>query len=68
MTGGRATFLIWQAVENCAVGVDLGIAHMDSSVGGCGGCPFAGPEAKGNLATADLVEMLDVAGVSHGDS
>ena len=73
MAGGKATFLygtflIWQAVENCAVGVDLGIAHMDSSVGGCGGCPFAGPEAKGNLATADLVELLDGAGVSHGDT
>ena len=46
-------------------GVQLGLVHMDSAVGGCGGCPFA-PGAAGNLATHDLLAMLDDAGVAHG--
>ena len=54
-----------RAVDNCAVGVQLGLVHMDSAVGGCGGCPFA-PGAAGNLATHDLLAMLDDAGVAHG--
>lgn len=53
-----------RAVANCAEGVRLGLAHMDAAVGGCGGCPFA-PGAAGNLATADLLEWLNLAGVSH---
>ena len=38
---------------------------MGSAVGGGGGCPFA-PGAAGNLATHDLLAMLDDAGVAHG--
>ena len=38
---------------------------MDSAVGGCGGCPFA-PGAAGNLATEDLLQVLDARGVEHG--
>jgi hydroxymethylglutaryl-CoA lyase len=38
---------------------------VDSSVAGLGGCPFA-PGAAGNLATEDLVYLLDGLGVRHG--
>ena len=42
-----------------------GIRRFDSSVGGLGGCPFA-PGASGNLATEDLVYMLDQSGFETG--
>ena len=48
----------WQALE-------CGIRRFDSSAGGVGGCPFA-PGAAGNLATEDLVSMLDQAGLETG--
>ena len=41
---------------------------IDSSAGGLGGCPFAGPGAVGNLATEDLVYLLDGLGIEHGVS
>ena len=41
---------------------------VDSSAGGLGGCPFAGPGAVGNLATEDLVYLLDGLGIAHGAS
>jgi len=43
-----------------------GVATIDSSVGGLGGCPFAGPGASGNVATEDVVYMLDGLGVHSG--
>jgi isopropylmalate/homocitrate/citramalate synthase len=46
--------------------LDLGVASFDSSAGGLGGCPFAGPGAAGNVATEDLVYLLDGLGISHG--
>ncbi len=46
------------ALANVLAGLQLGIATFDSSAGGLGGCPFA-PGAAGNLATEDLVYMLD---------
>ena len=45
-----------------------GVAVIDSSAGGLGGCPFAGPGAVGNLATEDLVYLLDGLGIEHGAS
>lgn len=54
-----------RAAESCAVGVEMGMELMDSAVGGCGGCPFA-PGAAGNLATEDLLQVLDARGVGHG--
>ena len=48
-------------LENCEAGLDAGVRILDSSIGGLGGCPFA-PGAKGNIATEDLVFMLDEAG------
>jgi hydroxymethylglutaryl-CoA lyase len=54
-----------QALSNVLVGLDLGIRTLDSAVGGLGGCPYA-PGASGNLATEDLVYMLDRLGVRTG--
>ena len=53
------------ALANTLRALQLGVATADSSVGGLGGCPFA-PGATGNLATEDLVYMLDGMGVSTG--
>jgi len=46
------------ALANVLAGLELGVNTFDSSAGGLGGCPFA-PGASGNLATEDLVYMLD---------
>jgi hydroxymethylglutaryl-CoA lyase len=53
------------ALANCYVAMTLGITTIDSSVGGLGGCPYA-PGAAGNLATDDLVGMLNSMGVETG--
>jgi hydroxymethylglutaryl-CoA lyase len=54
-----------QALANVLAAMQLGVATVDSSVAGLGGCPFA-RGAAGNLATEDLVYMLDGMGVRHG--
>lgn len=54
-----------QALANVLVGLDLGIRTFDSAIAGLGGCPYA-PGASGNLATEDLVYMLDHMGVRTG--
>jgi hydroxymethylglutaryl-CoA lyase len=54
-----------QALANVLVGLDLGIRNFDAAIGGLGGCPYA-PGASGNLATEDLVYMLDHMGVHTG--
>jgi hydroxymethylglutaryl-CoA lyase len=46
------------ALANVLAGLDLGVTTFDSSAGGLGGCPFA-PGAAGNLATEDLLFMLN---------
>lgn len=53
------------ALANVAIGLQLGITTFDASAGGLGGCPFA-PGAAGNLATEDLVYMLDRMGIHTG--
>lgn len=53
------------ALANALVGLELGVRDFDASVGGVGGCPYA-PGAAGNLATEDLVYMLEGMGVSTG--
>ncbi|MGB3411143.1 MAG: hydroxymethylglutaryl-CoA lyase [Microthrixaceae bacterium] len=45
-------------LANSLAAISEGIRTVDTSVGGLGGCPFAGPGAKGNLATEDLVYAL----------
>ncbi|WGM46384.1 Hydroxymethylglutaryl-CoA lyase YngG [Brevundimonas sp. NIBR10] len=52
-------------LANAYAGVEAGIDVLDASVGGIGGCPFA-PGATGNVATEDLVYMLERAGYSTG--
>ena len=53
------------ALANVTAALDLGIRTFDASTGGTGGCPYA-PGAAGNLATEDLVYLLDREGLSHG--
>jgi len=53
------------ALANVQAGLDAGIRCFDSSAGGTGGCPYA-PGAAGNLATEDLVYLLDASGFEHG--
>jgi hydroxymethylglutaryl-CoA lyase len=50
---------------NVVAALDAGVAALDASVGGIGGCPFA-PAATGNIATEDLIYLLDRMGVTHG--
>jgi hydroxymethylglutaryl-CoA lyase len=52
---------------NVVAALDAGVAALDASVGGIGGCPFA-PDATGNIATEDLIYLLDRMGVEHGVS
>ena len=53
------------ALVNVLAGLQLGVTTFDSSAGGLGGCPYA-PGAAGNLATEDLLYMLDGLGVGTG--
>jgi hydroxymethylglutaryl-CoA lyase len=53
------------ALANVLVAVGMGVATVDSAVGGLGGCPYA-PGASGNLATEDLVYMLHGMGIATG--
>lgn len=50
---------------NAIAAVAAGVQALDSSTGGIGGCPFA-PAATGNIATEDLVYLLDRSGISTG--
>ena len=52
-------------LANAAAGVDAGVDVIDASCGGIGGCPFA-PKATGNVATEDLVYMLERGGFQTG--
>ena len=53
------------ALANVLTALHLGITTFDASAGGLGGCPYA-PGATGNLATEDLVYMLNGLGVTTG--
>lgn len=53
------------ALANVLKALDCGVREFDSSIGGLGGCPFS-PGATGNLATEDLVLMLDSMGWRTG--
>ena len=52
------------ALANVTAALELGVRCFDASTGGTGGCPYA-PGAAGNLATEDLVYLLDREGMSH---
>lgn len=52
-------------IANAFAALQAGVETLDASLGGIGGCPFA-PQAAGNIASEDLVYMLDRMAVSHG--
>lgn len=54
------------ALANILTALELGITEYDASVGGLGGCPYAGPGATGNVATEEVVHMLHDLGVDTG--
>lgn len=55
-----------QALASLLVALQFGVSKIDSSIGGLGGCPYAGSDAKGNVATEDVVYMLHSLGVHTG--
>lgn len=54
-------------LANTYAAIEAQVTRIDASVGGIGGCPFA-PAATGNIATDDLVYMLNRGGFAHGVS
>jgi hydroxymethylglutaryl-CoA lyase len=52
-------------LANVLAGLDEGVCTFDASIGGLGGCPVV-PGATGNIATEDLVHMLDLMGIDTG--
>lgn len=54
-----------QALANILIALQMGISVVDSAVAGLGGCPYA-KGASGNVATEDVVYMLDGMGISTG--
>ncbi|MEH7112478.1 hydroxymethylglutaryl-CoA lyase [Neobacillus niacini] len=53
------------ALANINAALQAGVSRFDTSIGGLGGCPFA-PGAAGNVATEDVVFMLDEMGIGTG--
>lgn len=53
------------ALVNVLAGLESGVTIFDASIGGMGGCPYA-PGAAGNLATEDLIYLLDSLGIKTG--
>jgi hydroxymethylglutaryl-CoA lyase len=55
------------AIANAVAGIELGVTEFDASIGGLGGCPFAGHKgAAGNLCTEDLVFACEEMGIDTG--
>jgi hydroxymethylglutaryl-CoA lyase len=55
------------AVANAHAGLKMGVTRFDSTVGGLGGCPFAGqPKAAGNICTEELVLLCEEMGIDTG--
>jgi hydroxymethylglutaryl-CoA lyase len=52
-------------LANVLAALELGVDDFDASVGGLGGCPYA-PGATGNIATEELVHMVEDMGVATG--
>lgn len=53
------------AIPNILAAMDAGVTHVDASIGGLGGCPFA-PGASGNVCTEDLVHCLHAMEIETG--
>ena len=54
-----------RAIENIQIALSYGISSIDASVAGLGGCPYA-PGSSGNVATEDVVNLLNDLGIEHG--
>jgi hydroxymethylglutaryl-CoA lyase len=54
-------------IANAQAAIDAGITILDASIGGLGGCPFA-PGATGNIATEDLLYLMERSGIRTGIS
>ncbi|MGH0036486.1 MAG: hydroxymethylglutaryl-CoA lyase [Myxococcota bacterium] len=54
-----------RALANVQAGYEAGLRTFDSSLGGLGGCPYA-PGASGNVATEDVVDLFESAGIATG--
>ena len=55
------------AVANAHAALKMGVSQFDSTVGGLGGCPFAGqPKAAGNICTEELVLLCEEMGIDTG--
>ena len=63
--GGHFHDTFGQALGNILASMDLGVATFDCSVAGLGGCPYS-PGATGNVATEDVLYLLDGLGVKTG--
>jgi hydroxymethylglutaryl-CoA lyase len=50
---------------NLMAALEMGVTHFDSAFGGMGGCPFV-PGASGNIATEDVIYLLDSLGIATG--
>ena len=64
-TGGHFHNTRSTGYANALASLEAGATVLDASVGGLGGCPFA-PKATGNVATEDLVYLLDGEGIETG--
>ncbi len=63
--GGHFHDTYGQAIANILASMEMGMATFDSSVAGLGGCPYS-PGATGNVATEDVLYMLDGMGIKTG--
>ena len=54
-----------RAIPNLIIALSEGISVADSSVAGIGGCPYA-KGASGNVATEDVLYLLELLGIEHG--
>ncbi len=65
--GGHYHDTYGQAVANILASLEMGVASFDSSVAGLGGCPYS-PGATGNVASEDVLYLLDGLGIETGVS
>jgi hydroxymethylglutaryl-CoA lyase len=63
--GGHYHDTYGQAIANILASMEMGMATFDSSIAGLGGCPYS-PGATGNVATEDVLYMLDGMGIETG--
>jgi hydroxymethylglutaryl-CoA lyase len=62
---GHFHYTYGMAIANIAAALEMGVAVFDASVAGLGGCPYA-PGASGNVATEDVVYLMNGLGIETG--